>query len=78
MDGCTQHEDEAMLRVRDVWLRLKAQRVTQEQLGIKMGYDQKTARKSVSQFLKTKDPRLSMLRRFAKAAGVPLSELITE
>jgi hypothetical protein len=40
-----------------------------------MGYPEMSARKSVSQFLKSKDPAISMLRRFAKAAGVPLAKL---
>lgn len=34
------------------------------------------AGKSVWQFLRSKDPRLGMLRRFAAAADVPLDELI--
>lgn len=48
-----------------------------DQLGTDMGYEGPTARKSAWQFLnKTADPRLSMLRRFAKAMGVPLAELL--
>jgi hypothetical protein len=42
-----------------------------------MGYDREIARKSASQFLKrTRDPRLSMLRKFADAIGVPLTDLL--
>jgi hypothetical protein len=48
------------------------------ELGVKMGYDTETARQSVFQFLKSNDPRVSMLRRFAKAMDVPLSELLNE
>lgn len=48
-------------------------------LGIKMGYPVESARKSAWQFIaKTDDPRLSMLRRFAKAMDVPLSDLIDD
>ena len=44
-----------------------------------MGYETGMARKSAWQFLnKTADPRLSMLRRFAGAVGVPLAELVDE
>jgi len=52
---------------------------TLDELGIAMGYEGDVARKAAWQFLnKTSDPRLSMLRRFAKAMDVPLSELIDE
>ena len=45
-------------------------------LGLKMGYPEESARKSAWQFMKTEDPRLSMLRRFAKAVGVSIVELV--
>ena len=42
-----------------------------DELGRKMGADEKTARQTAWQFLKkTTDPRLSMLFRFAEALGV--------
>lgn len=48
-----------------------------DQLGRDMGYEGDTARKAAWQFLnKTADPRLSMLRRFARAMNIPLEELI--
>jgi len=48
-------------------------------LGLKMGYPEETARKSAWQFIKkTDDPRISMLRRFAQAIGVPVAELLAE
>ena len=51
--------------------------LTLDQLGQAMGYSGAVARKSAWQFLnKTSDPRLSMLRRFAAAVGVPLAELV--
>ena len=54
-------------------------KLTLDELGQRMGYAPPTARKSAWQFLnKTTDPRLSMLRKFALAVGVPLAELLTE
>lgn len=51
---------------------------TLEELGEGMGYGD-VARQSAWQFLnKTTDPRLSMLRRFAKAMGMSLEDLIKE
>jgi transcriptional regulator with XRE-family HTH domain len=44
-------------------------------LGLKMGYPAETARQSAWQFMKSSDPRISMLRRFAQAAGLPIEEL---
>jgi hypothetical protein len=50
-----------------------------DQLGTEMGYEGDVARKAAWQFLnKTADPRLSTIRRFAKAMGIPLQELIGE
>jgi len=43
-----------------------------------MGYKEETARKSVSQFLKSRDPQISMLRRFVAAVDVALSTLVRE
>ncbi len=52
---------------------------TLDELGVAMGYSGEVARKSAWQFLnKTTDPRLSMLRKFAKAIGVSLEELVAE
>jgi hypothetical protein len=52
---------------------------TLEELGAKMGYRGVNGRKSVWQFLNhTADPRLSMLRKFAKAVGVSLSDLVSD
>jgi transcriptional regulator with XRE-family HTH domain len=68
--------DPVMERVRDAF---KASGLTFEQLGKAMGYEGGTARKSAWQFIdKTNDPRVSMLRRFAKAISISLEELISE
>ncbi len=64
------------IRSCELWAAKKAARMTQEELGMLMGYRQAMARKSVSQFLKTNDPRISMLRKFAKAVGVSLTDII--
>jgi hypothetical protein len=45
-------------------------------LGVKMGFDATIARQSVFQFMKTNNPRLSSLRRFKKAMGIPIRKLI--
>jgi hypothetical protein len=48
-----------------------------DELGLAMGYPKTTARQSVWQFLsKTTDPRLSMLRRFAKAMRIDVKDLL--
>jgi transcriptional regulator with XRE-family HTH domain len=59
-------------------VRLKAETcgMTYQELGEKMGYAPTTARQAVSQFLKSGDPQISMLRRFAEAIGVTLNSLL--
>jgi hypothetical protein len=66
------HEDPAMRRVRTLF---EKSALSLHDLGVKMGYAEGIARQSAFQFMKTGDPRLSMLRRFAKAMGVELEEL---
>jgi transcriptional regulator with XRE-family HTH domain len=68
-------EDAAMTKVH---ARFKESGMTLDELGQKMGYPAETARQSVWQFLKTEDPRISVLRRFARAMGIPITELVTE
>jgi len=71
MDDST---DKAMLRVRQLF---EKSGFTLDELGQKMGYAGDMARKASWQFLnKTADPRLSMLRRFAQAIGIPVAELL--
>jgi hypothetical protein len=51
--------------------------MTLEELGTKMGHPAATARASVWQlFNKVKDPRLSSLKRLAKALGVQVKDLL--
>jgi transcriptional regulator with XRE-family HTH domain len=68
-------EDPVMARIR-AWLESSG--ISQHELGVKMGYSEDVARKAVWQFLRSKDPRLSTLRKFAAAAGVPVAELLAE
>ena len=49
--------------------------LTLQELGEKMGFEPPTARQAAYQFLRVSDPRLSTLKRFAKALGVPLRKL---
>jgi transcriptional regulator with XRE-family HTH domain len=67
-------DDPVMRAVRQAFEESK---MSLDQLGIKMGYKGDMARKAAWQFLnKTADPRFSMVRRFAKAIGVTLIDLI--
>ena len=50
--------------------------MTQQELGEKMGYAPTVARQAVSQFLKSGDPQISMLRRFAEALGISVKTLL--
>lgn len=50
--------------------------LTYQELGEKMGYAPTTARQSVSQFLKSGDPRVSMVRKFAAAMGISIQTLL--
>jgi transcriptional regulator with XRE-family HTH domain len=70
-----QAEDPAMTRVRALF---EASGMTMDELGLKMGYPPDSARKSVWQFLRTSDPRIGMLRRFALAMGKTVEELVGE
>ena len=65
--------DPAMVRVQAL---AKESGLTLHELGLKMGYRAESARKSVWQFLRTGDPRIGMLRRFASAMGMDLKELL--
>jgi transcriptional regulator with XRE-family HTH domain len=66
-------QESVMDRVRSLFAKSE---MSQHELGLKMGYPAESARKSVWQFLKTDDPRLSMLERFAEAMGISVSELL--
>jgi transcriptional regulator with XRE-family HTH domain len=66
--------DPAILRARTAF---EDADISLEELGKRMGYPAAIARKSAWQFLnKTADPRISMLRKFAKALGISLGRLV--
>jgi transcriptional regulator with XRE-family HTH domain len=71
--GKTRTEDPVMQAVRE---RFEKSGMTQQELGERMGYAPSTARQAVSQFLKSGDPQISMLRRFAKAVGISVRSLL--
>jgi transcriptional regulator with XRE-family HTH domain len=66
-------EDPAMAAVRE---RFAKSGMTQQELGERMGYAPGSARQAVSQFLKSGDPQISMLRRFANALGISVKTLL--
>jgi hypothetical protein len=66
--------DAAMKNVRRLFEKSE---LSLHELGIRMEYPERSARKSAWQFIqKTDDPRLSMLRRFAKAMRVDVRDLL--
>lgn len=64
-----------MVKVR---ARVAESGLTQQVLGEKMGYPSESARQSVSQFLKSQNPTISVLVRFAEAMGVSVESLLEE
>ena len=69
------HEDSSMTKMRSLF---EKSGLSLHDLGLKMGYPEETARQSAWQFMKTGDPRISMLRRFAEAMGITVVELVEE
>lgn len=64
--------DPAILKARELF---KASGKTLDEVGLAMGFNPEVARKSVWQLLnKIDDPKLSTLRKFAAAMGVPMSD----
>ncbi|MCH7990777.1 MAG: helix-turn-helix transcriptional regulator [Planctomycetes bacterium] len=73
--GKQRHEDPVMKLIRE---RVERSGLTFQQIGEMMGYSPSSARQAVSQFLKSGDPQLGMLRRFADAMGISLQTLLKE
>lgn len=65
-------EDPVMDAVRK---RIEQSGMTYQQIGEKMGYSPSSARQAVSQFVRSGDPQISMLRKFAKAMEISLKTL---
>lgn len=75
-DRMAEQPDSVMPRARAAFERSE---LSLEELGRRMGYDGATARQAAWQFLnKTRDPRLSMLAKFARAVGVSLKDLVAD
>lgn len=71
--GKEKRTDPVMEVVRE---RFKNSGLSMQEIGERMGYAPTSARQAVSQFLKSGDPQISMLRRFAEAVGVSLQTLL--
>jgi hypothetical protein len=71
--GKTRIDDPVMQTVRE---RFEKSKLTQQELGERMGYAPESARQHVWQFLRSGDPQISMLRRFAKAVGISVKTLL--
>ena len=61
-----------------VCAKYEASGMSLQELGVKMGFPEKTARMGAHQALKAGDPRISTLRRFAAALAIPIEELVAE
>jgi len=70
------NKDPVMRRIREAF---KESGLSLDELGQKMGSEGETARKAAWQFLnKVDDPRVSTMRKFAEAVGVPLADFFAE
>ena len=58
--------------------RLASSGLTYQQIGERMGNSPKSARQAVSQFLRSGDPQIGTLRRFADAMGISLQTLLKD
>lgn len=68
--------DPAILKARKLFA---ASEKTLDEVGLAMGFTPAVARKSVWQLLnRIDDPKLSTLRKFCKAMGITLDELVAE
>jgi len=70
--GKKRREDQAMVNVRTLFQESGLSLV---ELGKRMGYSEHTARQAAWQFMKSHDPRMSMLRKFAEAMGITVDQL---
>lgn len=71
--------DPAMEKIKEIWAKKQADGWTLQRLGEAMGYGAGPAATSAAhQFLRGNDPRVSSLRRFARAVGVSPSTLVRE
>lgn len=68
--------DPAVEKIREIWARRRESGGTLHDLGVAMGYPETSAKQAAAQFLRGADPRLSTLRRFARAVGVSVASLV--
>jgi len=66
--------DSVMKRVLEI---IRNSNMTQEEIGIAMGYGIVSAKQSVNQFMRTRDPRVSVLRRFCTAMNVSMQDILS-
>ena len=52
--------------------------LTQQEVGLRMGYPPESARQSISQFLKGTNPTIDVLVRFADAMGIDMKDLLED
>jgi transcriptional regulator with XRE-family HTH domain len=68
--------DPGMTKIQEIWAAKQAAGWTLQRLGEAMGYPSQSADRSAWQFLRSSDPRLSTVRRFARAVGVSVATLV--
>lgn len=66
-------EDPVMEKVRKL---IADSKLSRQEIGERMGYGPHVARQAMSQFLKSGNPRIDRLRRFAGAMGISLATLL--
>ena len=71
----TKQIDPAVEKIRLIWAKKQAAGWSFSRLGVAMGYPEGQAKQAAAQFLRGGDPRISSLRRFARAVGVSLATL---
>ena len=67
-----------MVKIRLIWAKKQAAGWTLDRLGQAMGYPEDAAKQAAHQFLKSDDPRISSVQRFARAVGVSVATLTRE
>jgi transcriptional regulator with XRE-family HTH domain len=66
--------DPSIVRARKAF---EESQLTLDELGVRMGYEGEKARRAAWQFLnRVNDPRVMTLRKFAKAVGVDVKDLL--
>ena len=69
-------KDPVAAKIQAIWAAKQAAGWTYQQLGEAMDYRGDGARWAAQQFLRSSDPRISSVRRFAKAVGISPRSLL--